>query len=702
MQIGPTFGRIFEGKVRRKKNITQNIRYEPLREKAKRACGYSPEVMVRITGYGREPGNALANLGYISRTDDTKAEDVDLETNRGEILRGKAEIADYAKGWEQDFGKPNKARRDTMHLMLSMPPGTNPEAVRNATRNFAHRTFSANHEYVFALHTDEPHPHSHLTVKMLGRDGKRLDPNRDDLADWREGFAQALRDEGVDAVATRRAARGVVMKSQNSVERQIQDNPRKGKKRVPEKVVLRELDAINALKAEQGGQPQAARPWEAKIQAEQAGVRSGWIAIAEHLERRPPELVFMPEGHQSRLRDAYHRAATYQSKLSGKRAVDPQKAPSLASMCTVSSIPTLAQVRAVATDSRPATPSNPLIFFSEDSHDRLEHIQRLGAVYQVNVATPHAGEPPRPVADLAALPRIQPSPFGMRLQWRRPVAISSLATMPTLASVNTPVPGIVPVRIPPTFVFTQETHDERPNVGQIAAAVYQSRFPAPRVPPSRSVAGVRDLPRIDVVRRFAPGRAAAQMLLQQVARNFMGPVVGTNTPMRRAGGSPDGDRAGDDRESRTQSRGQAAQTGTGSRERGTANRARSAATGAQGGPESAIDSGRRTDRNPVGEVTYRDIGSVASILKLSAAVPTGADDKALARDIRSFVAGMPSVETARDVLKRELAIRFPAEVVPTAVPPHEAERQTGQGASSQQGQEKGAGQATPKGKELGL
>ena len=85
-------------------------------------------------------------------------------------------------------------------------------------------------------------------------------------------------------------------------------------------------------------------------------------------------------------------------------------------------------------------------------------------------------------------------------------------------------------------------------------------------------------------------------------------------------------------------------------------------------------------------------------------MPNRADDKALARDIRSFVAGMPAVETARDALKRELAARFPAKIVPTAVPMQVAEQHTGkgQGAPSQQGQEKGADQAGPQDNELGL
>jgi hypothetical protein len=44
-----------------------------------------------------------------------------------------------------------------MHMILSMPEGTPQEAVRRGARAFLAETFGANHQYVFALHTDEPH-----------------------------------------------------------------------------------------------------------------------------------------------------------------------------------------------------------------------------------------------------------------------------------------------------------------------------------------------------------------------------------------------------------------------------------------------------------------------------------------------------------------------------------------------------------------
>ncbi|MEJ6788151.1 hypothetical protein BrevBR_01255 [Brevundimonas sp. BR2-1] len=47
--------------------------------------------------------------------------------------------------------------------------------------------------HVFALHDEGRHPHVHLTVRRLGRDGERLNPRKADLQAWREGFARAPR-----------------------------------------------------------------------------------------------------------------------------------------------------------------------------------------------------------------------------------------------------------------------------------------------------------------------------------------------------------------------------------------------------------------------------------------------------------------------------------------------------------------------------
>lgn len=47
----------------------------------------------------------------------------------------------------------------------------------------------------------------YLTVKTAGRDGARLNPITLDLQRWREGSAEALREQGIEATATSRLHR---------------------------------------------------------------------------------------------------------------------------------------------------------------------------------------------------------------------------------------------------------------------------------------------------------------------------------------------------------------------------------------------------------------------------------------------------------------------------------------------------------------
>lgn len=275
--IEDEFGTALHGKVKRK-------RYSPgkLRTKAARVARGAAEVMVKITSYGKGGKRVHSHLSYITRHGQ-----VELENERGEIFHGKAEVKALFEDWEQDFGigKRRAVQRDTMHLVLSMPAGTPSEAVRNATRAFARQTFGKNHEYVFALHTDEPHPHCHVTVKMRGHDGKRLDPGRSDLASWRDDFAQTMRDEGVDAEATPRASRGVVRKAEKAVIRHIEHGDKTHQPRHSRARALQELAAIKAIQTEYAeGQGAASQPWESKIKHTQESIRTAWLAIAAQLD----------------------------------------------------------------------------------------------------------------------------------------------------------------------------------------------------------------------------------------------------------------------------------------------------------------------------------------------------------------------------------------------------------------------------------
>jgi hypothetical protein len=92
--------------------------------------------------------------------------------------------------------------------MFSMPAGTPPQKVLAAVKDFAREEFGSQYRYAMVLHTDEPHPHVHMIVKAKGYDGKRLNIRKATLREWRKEFARHLREHGVAANATTRAARG--------------------------------------------------------------------------------------------------------------------------------------------------------------------------------------------------------------------------------------------------------------------------------------------------------------------------------------------------------------------------------------------------------------------------------------------------------------------------------------------------------------
>lgn len=73
------------------------------------------------------------------------------------------------------------------------------------------------------LHTDEAHPHVHLIVANRDQDGRRFNPDREFLAHCRERFAENLRSRGVEADATRRAARGFPRRRENIATNKVRE-----------------------------------------------------------------------------------------------------------------------------------------------------------------------------------------------------------------------------------------------------------------------------------------------------------------------------------------------------------------------------------------------------------------------------------------------------------------------------------------------
>lgn len=169
-----------------------------------------PEVMVRITGRQRGGGHVLANFSYISRLGHGSDNELALHTSDGDVLHDGRDMQVLAQDWhEWEMGDgARRAGATSISMILSMPTGTDPEQLQDAVLAFARVEF-ANRSWVASLHVDRDHPHVHLTFARRDHDGRRFDPDRDDLFRYRQRFAQKLRDRGIEANATPARARGI-------------------------------------------------------------------------------------------------------------------------------------------------------------------------------------------------------------------------------------------------------------------------------------------------------------------------------------------------------------------------------------------------------------------------------------------------------------------------------------------------------------
>ncbi len=247
------------------------------REKLTRTANKAPEVMVKISGGGKNMQHIKAHMDYISRNGD-----VVLEDENGDIHKGVEAVRDVRDAWAKGrIGIPyeGEKRREAFNIVLSMPEGTDRQAVTQAARAFAKEQFD-NHQYVFATHDDEKHPHVHLAVKAVGNDGIRLNPRKGDLQYWREQFAEKLRDEGIEANATPRRARGVVQKAEKQAIRHINADYEQGSREQPAKVTVAQKLAAEA-ELENGEKHN--NPAQAKIETARKETQHAYGQVARAL-----------------------------------------------------------------------------------------------------------------------------------------------------------------------------------------------------------------------------------------------------------------------------------------------------------------------------------------------------------------------------------------------------------------------------------
>lgn len=240
-----------------------------------RVARRAPEVMVKVTGRTQDGAHLKAHLDYISRNGALALEGPD-----GERLEDRGQVRDLARDWAEEFALEPGRRRDasiSLSIVLSMPAGTDAVRLHDAARAFAAGTFGERFGYVFALHDEGRHPHVHLTVRRLGRDGERLNPRKADLQAWREGFARALRDRSVEAEATPRRTRGVTRKAERIPVRKMRERFAAGEGPLPEALAA----AYRAALTPGGGEA----PWLEAIRMRELAIRRVLVAEALRLSR---------------------------------------------------------------------------------------------------------------------------------------------------------------------------------------------------------------------------------------------------------------------------------------------------------------------------------------------------------------------------------------------------------------------------------
>ncbi len=160
------------------------------------------QAVVKVISFGHGRSSVRHQADYISRKGELALEDQD-----GNLIEGREEVKDTIDEWSDDFSEFINSR-DSLHMQISVPKGSDRDAAHDAVRDFAKDVFSENHDYVLVRHDDTEHPHSHILVKTKGHNGRKLNPRKKDLAQWREVYAQRAEERGILLDASSRKSRG--------------------------------------------------------------------------------------------------------------------------------------------------------------------------------------------------------------------------------------------------------------------------------------------------------------------------------------------------------------------------------------------------------------------------------------------------------------------------------------------------------------
>jgi hypothetical protein len=230
--LDPIFGLKLPGRRGRNGPSSRRLRFATSSAtwaRLMRNAGGAQQVVVRVTSRGYTHGRAQAHAAYLIRQGKLTGED-----ENGFALLDRESVREKLDGWrlsrdvvfldDKTHEPPEKRKKlgQTLHMVFSMPAGTDPLKVLQGVRQLAAVEFDR-HEHILVLHdpaTDPSkhrgkNPHVHVLLKTLSLDGRRLQVGKSELRYFREAFAEQMRSLGVEANASSRHERAVLKNSES-------------------------------------------------------------------------------------------------------------------------------------------------------------------------------------------------------------------------------------------------------------------------------------------------------------------------------------------------------------------------------------------------------------------------------------------------------------------------------------------------------
>lgn len=161
-------------------------------KKSQPKCDKSKEVVIKITSSGKTVKSIKNHIDYISRNGNEKIIDKDgLEmqsnTDRKHLSNQFIDVLESDK-------------RETLNIVFSYHEAKR-EHLLEAIKNTIDNKYPDNY-YAMAVHEDTKNPHCHVILKLENSKGKRINPNKKDLQEFRDNFSKELNKFGYQSKST--------------------------------------------------------------------------------------------------------------------------------------------------------------------------------------------------------------------------------------------------------------------------------------------------------------------------------------------------------------------------------------------------------------------------------------------------------------------------------------------------------------------